>query len=96
MCCKCLHALESYVGFLANIYTSYLTYLALGAYVYHRERVQNKQRKWIGAQKRASLLRFASDEESAKANTQEASPMIQSRASLAQARGERTKTVAWE
>jgi hypothetical protein len=79
-----------------NTYISYLAYMALGAYVYHRERVQNKQRKWIGAQKRASLLRFASDEESAKANAQEGSPMIQSRASLAQARGEGIKTVTWE
>ena len=81
---------------LANTRPSYLAYLALGAYVYNRERIHNKQRKWIGAQKRASLLRFASDEESAKANSQEGSPMIQSRASLAQARGERTKTVTWE
>jgi len=83
-------------GSIANNRTSYLAYMALGSYVYHRERARDKQRKWIGAQKRASLLRIASDEESAKANSQESSPMIQSRASLAQARGERTKTVTWE
>lgn len=81
---------------LANNHTSYLAYMALGASVYHRGRIRDKQRKWIGAQKRASLLRFASDEESEKANAQEGSPMIQSRASLAQARGDRAKTVTWE
>jgi len=70
--------------------------MTLGALVFHRQRMRDKQRKWIGAQKRASLLRNASDEESAKANTQEASPMIQSRASLAQTRGERPRTVTWE
>jgi hypothetical protein len=70
--------------------------MALGTYVYHRERVHDKRRKWIGAQKRTSLLRNASDEESAKVNIQETAPMIQSRASLAQARGERPRTVTWE
>jgi leucyl-tRNA synthetase len=69
--------------------------MALGVSVFHRERVRDKQRNWIGAQKRASLLRKASDEESTKLNTQEAFPMIQSRASLAQARGERPLTVSW-
>lgn len=81
---------------VANTNPSYIAYMVLGATVYHREHVRDKQRKWIGAQKRASLLRFASDEESEKANAQEASPMMQSRASLAQARGDRTKTVTWE
>jgi hypothetical protein len=70
--------------------------MTLGALVFHRERMRDKQRKWIGAQKRASLLRKTSDEDSAEPSTQGAYPMIQSRASLAQARGERRLTVTWE
>jgi hypothetical protein len=69
--------------------------MALGALAFHRERVRDKQRKWIGAQKRASHLQKTSDEEFTKPNTQEAFPMIQPRASLAKARGERPLTVSW-
>ena len=79
---------------------SYAIYASLGIFVYHREHSSAKQRKWIGAQKRTSLLkRRSEDEEEAAAKKKEelekeATPMLESRASLAQeARG---KTVTWE
>jgi hypothetical protein len=75
----------------ANI-TSYLAYMAVGALVFHHERKRDKQRKWIGAQKRSSLLRFAADEEAAK----EVTPMMQARASVAEGGGEQQRTVTWE
>lgn len=70
--------------------------MSLGAFVLHRERMRDKQRKWIGEQKRSSMQRRESDEEAKKESAQENTPMIESRASLAQARGERPKTVTWE
>jgi hypothetical protein len=81
---------------------SYAVYASLGIFVFHREHSRAKQRKWIGAQKRASLLkRRSEDEEEALAAAakkeeeveREATPMLESRASLAQSRG---KTVTWE
>lgn len=82
--------------------TSYLIYTALGMFVFFRERSRAKQRKWIGTQKRASLLkRKSSDEEDAAAAAakmqeieKEAKPMLESRVSLAQEN--RRKTVTWE
>lgn len=78
--------------------------MLLGAFVFHREHKLNKQRKWVGAQKRVSLLKSDSDVEEANIKekaremrlSQENTPMIESRASLAQARGESPKTVRWE
>jgi len=82
---------------------SYLLYLSLAIFVFLRERSRAKQRKWIGAQKRASLIkRRSEDEEEAAAAAakkeeqieREATPMLESRASLAQEN--RGKTVTWE
>ena len=86
---------------------SYAIYASLGIFVFHREHSRAKQRKWIGAQKRASLLKRRSEDEEqglAVAATaaaakreedfeREATPMLESRASLVQSRG---KTVTWE
>jgi hypothetical protein len=79
---------------------SHAIYASLGIFVYRREHSRAKQRKWIGAQKCISLLkRRSEDEEEAAAKKKEelekeATPMLESRASLAQeARG---KTVTWE
>jgi hypothetical protein len=89
---------------------SYAIYASLGIFVFHRERSRAKQRKWIGAQKRASLLKRRSEDEeegltvataataAAAAKREEdierqATPMLESRASLVQSRG---KTVTWE
>ena len=87
---------------------SYAIYASLGIFVFHRKHSRAKQRKWIGAQKRASLLkRRSEDEEEGLATAaaaaaaakreedieREATPMLESRASLAQSRG---KTVTWE
>ena len=85
---------------------SYAIYASLGIFVFHREHSRAKQRKWIGAQKRASLLKRRSDDEeeglataaaaAAKSKEdieREATPMLESRASLVQSRG---KTVTWE
>ncbi|KAM0694037.1 hypothetical protein Q7P36_006163 [Cladosporium allicinum] len=85
----------------------YAIYASLGIFVFHREHSRAKQRKWIGAQKRASLLKRRSEDEeqglavaaaAAAAKREEgfereATPMLESRASLAQSRG---KTVTWE
>ena len=87
---------------------SYAIYASLGIFVFHREHSRAKQRKWIGAQKRASLLKRRSEDEeeglaaaaaaAAAASKREeefereATPMLESRASLAQSRG---KTVTW-
>jgi hypothetical protein len=60
--------------------------------VFHREHEHAKQRTWIGAQKRASLLKRRSEDEE-EAVEREATPMLESRASLMQGRG---KTVTWE
>lgn len=79
---------------------SYFLYLCLAIFVFFREHSRAKQRKWIGAQKRASLLkRRSEDEEEAAARKEEqmereATPMLESRASLAQEN--RGKTVTWE
>ena len=84
---------------------SYAIYASLGIFVFHREHSRAKQRKWIGAQKRASLLKRRSEDEeeglataaaaAAKSKEdieREATPMLESRASLVQSRG---KTVTW-
>lgn len=70
--------------------------MSLGAFVFYNEHIRDKQRKWIGEQKRSSLMKLESDEEAKKESAQESTPMIESRASLAQARGERPKTVTWQ
>lgn len=70
--------------------------MSLGALVLHRERTRDKQRKWIGAQKRASLLRFAAEEEAASGGLQETMPMMQTQASVAQDGGKRDRRVTWE
>ena len=70
--------------------------MALGAFVFHRERVRDKQRKWIGERNRASLLRREIEKETEKENAQETAPMIETRASLAAARGGRPLTVTWQ
>jgi hypothetical protein len=79
---------------------SHAIYASLGIFVYRREHSSAKQRKWIGAQKRTSMLkRRSEDEEEAAAKKKEelereATPMLESRASLAQeARG---KMATWE
>jgi len=81
---------------------SYAIYAVLGVSVFHRELSRAKQRKWIGAQKRASLLkRRSEDEEEALAAAarreeeagKEATLMLESRTSLVQSRG---RTVTWE
>jgi hypothetical protein len=71
--------------------SSHAIYASLGIFVFHLEHSRAKLRKWISVQKRASLLkRRSEDEEEA---VREATPMLESRASLAQGRG---KTITWE
>jgi hypothetical protein len=71
---------------------SYAIYASLGIFVFYREHSRAKQRKWIVAQKRASLLKRRSEDEE-EAVERDATPMLESRASLVQSRG---KTVTWE